>query len=413
MQSRRPRVGMALDTKQIEFRTENDVPRFNQYALMRIAPWPLGFVAALLFASGIWIEPTPEPYPASSRTAEQDLLETLQSLRMAADAPAERRILDEARQARERLEQPLRELCAVDDHRLLEQGVQAVGALGLVDLRPRLLELIDGEAEESVRVAAIAAADQLAPWSSDELFGFLTLGSSAEQIAALARMPGRSTPAPWEQALALLVEGDDEVRAAAMAAIPRQPPPRAMRGILALLRSDDVPTVVAGLHALARTEYVASYERQVTDLLASGDASVQVAALEVLALKGEPVAEPQVVWALALDRGIDARVRRHAMHCLERSGGFDADSIELAASGLEPLVAYFAARCLLSVGRASGVEVLIGLLGGPPSDAVNAARGLLSELTGLRADASAEAFRRAMAGVALPLASLPAPAIRF
>lgn len=386
-------------------------PQLNQYSLARTSLLGLGLVAALTFASGIWIEPRLEQQVAPVAPPVEPA-GILQRLGGASDPRIRERVLDEARAAGDRLLPLLREVLGDPEHVLVVPALDLAAVLGTPELAPLVRALASADDEE-VRGRALLSAEQFEPWSTEQLFDFLTQGSACEKIAALHIITDRSSSAPWEQALALLLDDAAPVRRAALEAIPDRPPPRAMRAMLSMMRSNATETVVAGLQAVSRTEFVAAHQKHITDLLARPDSEIGMAALAVLAGLEEPLAEPEVVWALALDPRSDLVFRARAMGCLERTESFDADRIERRLDAMAPEVRYFAARCLLRAGRIAGVRALVGLVDERPADVALASRTLLAELAGVDPTAAAEEFASGMRSIQLPLPELPPATLRY
>lgn len=380
----------------------------NQIALFRVAMVVLGVLALVFLIAGLCIQPGFESAGRQAR-ADEELNDLLQRLRATRDQQARERILRDGRREGRMATESLRRILLEEQHPLRTQAIECAGVLGVAELRPDVVAWAQSGTPE-VRAAAVRAAEQLGPWESAELAVFLQTESVPLQLAVLEIVSQRKD-APWSEVLQLLSSEEPAVRRAVLAAVPSRPSPEAAGALREVLDQDDSAVVSAGLAVLSRTEMIGELETEVMRLVRDLDPRVQAAALDCLAAKGAPVLEAQVLQDLALDSDAEANVRARALHCLERTGS-DLGQLRSQFGSLEPLLQYFAARCLLTAGDPQGGRLLLELID-EPAGAATASRQLLATLTHMSPGATAAEFRLELERQPLKAGPLPPPGVAF
>jgi HEAT repeat protein len=308
---------------------------------------------------------------------------TLKSL-AAAWSPDDRNRLVAAAQAERDLLAPQiqRALGRPTDGRILQQALVLAAALEVVEVR-REVGIIAQSGSVEARTLAISTAEQLSPWSPEELTVFLGDVAPEVQVAAL-ELAGKREDVPVREIVALLRSPFPQVRDAAVAAMPRHPDRTALEELCLLTRDEDAAVAATALAALGRTEASDGGEAAFLAALARDDAAVRSAALDALARRGTPIGYAQVVHRIAADHGLDAELRARALYCLERTDGCDLRALRRDLPTFEPLLRYFAARCLIRAEQREGIAILIDLLeraDSGPSEVSLASRRILTWLS--------------------------------
>lgn len=382
----------------------------NQIVLFRVATVFLGVLALSFLVAGLCIHPEFESGEKQARL-DAELTDLLQRLRATRDQQARERILRDGRREGRLATKTLRRILQNEEHPLLSQAVEYAGALGVAELRPDVVPWAERGGPEE-RALAVRAAEQLGPWTSQQLSAFLNQESVPVQLAVL-EIASRRSDAPWQEILSLLSSEDPKVRRAVLAALPSRPTPEAVTALRAALEADSTSVVVAALDTLSRTEAVAELEGDIMGLVADQDPRIQAAALHCLAAKGSPVAHVDVLHELVLDRSAEPYVRARALHCLERTGS-DLGELRRRFASLEPLLQYFAARCLVSAGDPEGGRLLLELVeDSSGADAGVASRQLLASLTHLSPGSTSAEFRSRLEQEPPRAGPLPPPGVAF
>lgn len=388
---------------------EADEPRFNQYLVVKIGMFVAGGMALFFASTAFWAGGGASIRTVRHAEAERELDAILAELRGAWDPRARARIVDGIG-AEEHLVGQLHRLLRMADHPMLPEAVQLAGAFGAEELGDAVIALVEHR-NAGVRAEAVRAGEVFAPWQPEELESFME-DVIPVCVAALEVSAG-SDDAPWDAVCSLLLSDVEEIRHAAENAISGTPPTDAVDQLWSMVKLGTTDEEMAALRALGRTTLVETFEDELTDLLwRSGDEAVLLA-LDVLATKAGELRQPGQLWALALDVSAATVVRARALHCLEKTRSFDADTVADAMFGFDPELQYHAARCLLVAGRPDGVRVLLDLIDSDEPDTVIATRRLLANLTGLSPGAQADDFAEALQERPWRGSKLPEPTFSF
>ncbi len=389
---------------------EQQVPRFNQVAFVKLCMITTGLASILLFGAVLFVNPDVRIVAGGQKlsAAEQEIVEILDSLRITWDQRDRTRILGEAQFLQDRYAAALQRILRMQGHPLLEQAVDYAGALGAPSSYQALVSLTKAK-DPVIRSKAVLAAERIEPWSTERLDEFLRLGIVPVQLAAL-RISSKRVDAPWESILGILHGDQPLLREASIQAIPEHPSGELADAIWRMVEFDDAGSVITGLQTIARTSLAVDFEQQLAMRMPMMAPSAQMLCLQILATRGASLRSSLQVWELAQDSTIELVVRAEALRCLEMTQSFDGALLSQHIFMFEPSLQYFAARCLLARGEESGVDVLMELLGGDDPDCDLASRQLLAWLTGHSPGSSREEFELARSGMQLR-APLPAPGI--
>ena len=191
--------------------------------------------------------------------------------------------------------------------------------------------------------------------------------------------------------------GDEELLDAAIHALPADPPAALVQDLVSMVRGGMEDEVELGLRALARTKPGADTEQKLTDLIDSLEPRAQLKFLDLLAGMETRLHDPRPVWAIAQNGG-ELRVRARAIYCLEQTRSFAAAELRDNLPGMDPLLRYFSARCLLQGGQGEGLVILLDLVDDDDStESCVASRRLLAWLTGRSPGTSRDEFERSLA----------------
>jgi hypothetical protein len=262
----------------------------------------------------------------------------------------------------EQCRQELPAILAEPGHALFRPAVVLTRHLGLVDLVELLVAALP-HADPGVQPLLVAAVEQLRPWDADELEELIDSDSGAVAVAALAAAGARG-PAGLESLVEQLVAPDAGKRAAALSALPVQLSRRQAEQLMAALADPAAVQSAEALLALSRCADVPDFEDFVASRLHGSDESV-AAALDALAARGEPLAQPERVLGVFQDARRPMRKRALAQLSIDRTTThFDAHELDLR-TGQGPLLDYLAARLLIQAQRAIGLQLLVDVVRAP------------------------------------------------
>lgn len=274
---------------------------------------------------------------------------------------------------------------------LFRPAVRLAVHLGLSDLACVLRNAMSSAHGEAL-AQLVTAADTLQPWGDEELEELFADDSTAAVQAALLCAAGRSVRPSDEAIAALLVAPAPEVRAAALAALPPRLSPALGEKIVEAQRGLGPEQASEAIRALSRCTDSPAVEAELLRRLEDGDAFL-APVLDALGRRGQPLARPDAIRAVAEDPSRPVSARARAFRCLEQTG--TSWSVErLAFPGMgHPVLDYYAARSLLRAGHASALTRLLDVVrsDGEPADESDArlvaearmgARQLLAQLSG-------------------------------
>jgi hypothetical protein len=243
------------------------------------------------------------------------------------------------------------------DPRRVTVALRAARELGYEDLALRVKRLAD-RGPVAVQAEAIQVGESLEAWSDAELARLLDRDEPAVVRAALAvvkRRPERF----MSQVLAKLQDPDSGVRAAALEAIPLDAPDDAVHEAIRLAAGGDPATRRIAFAALARMRIDGAIEAFLVEQLEVAEPVLRLAALETLARKRTPLAQPSAVLDVVDDPSASSAERAVAYRCLERTRTFQPLPASEAAG--DELTRYSCARLLVSAGRRQGADLLLQL----------------------------------------------------
>ncbi len=298
-------------------------------------------------------------------------------------------------------------------HPLVGEAAEYAGVSGAKSLRPDLERIVGSEAAPQLRVRALKAAERLAPWTKAQLRTFLHDDAPAVQLAALEVCASRPE-APIDIIIEILMSTRGQLREAALRAMPDVIPPEALQTIWESAEFGDAEDIEIALRALGRIRLANGDAFRLATLLPRLPARSMNTCLDILS-KFESLEHAKgPIWALARDSNLESVVRAHAMYCLEQTNAARPDEIVDSILVLDPLVRYFAARCLLIADREEAVPVLVDLIESDHFEAAVLSRRLLAWMTGRNVGLSKAEFEKILRD--LPRRRrrpLPPPGIAF
>lgn len=307
----------------------------------------------------------------------------------------------------------LRESLRQQHGKARERLVACAGIVGGSEVRCEVAN-IAAAGSGTAQVSAIEVAHRIRPWSRDELGDFLANKDQRVRVGTLETVARLGGELPPEALLACLVSDDRSEREAAVRAVPRHPSAELRSELERLLQHGDSRATAQAIAALSRCACANEYEEQVLACLGTRDDDVRRAALVFLGELGRAPAQPDRVWAVAVDTLQTPAVRALALQCLERTGSVDLDALRAQAPMMTPVERLLAARCLIRASDALAVDVLIELLAREcPSQVAESCRRHLAWLTGAAASSSGEQFRAAFDRSGRRLRTRHLPALGF
>ncbi|MFQ5505306.1 MAG: HEAT repeat domain-containing protein [Planctomycetota bacterium] len=243
----------------------------------------------------------------------------------------------------------------------LVAAVEVAGRLGIAEAAPYLYGLLN-DASPAVRAATIRAMDRLDSWSAEQLAGFLDDPAPQPVVEALAICGEREQP-PLLAILDRLADPRPEVQEAAVDALPEELPTEEARKKLLSLASDPTSRgALMAIRAMGVVEEFPGMEPCLLGALRSKNWNLRFAALESLSRLSHPLESTDEVRRLIMGPRVSVEEKVAAFLALERTGSVDRTWVAQMAKNLHPVIKLHAARCLVSVGDASGSELLIELL---------------------------------------------------
>lgn len=298
----------------------------------------------------------PGPLPEQFVAAQQLLLE----LRRAWNPNARARLLAHAAARAEEFAAGILWVLQRPDHDLIEPAVQVAGAWRLPGCLQALRQLAPSVAPQ-LRPQVVRAADAIEPWADPELAELLADTDSEVVHATLAAATARAE-VPWLLLFELLDHADPTVRDALVAAVPPDLPERFRAELRRHAESFDPVARATAARALHRTAGDGDALSRLLAALDHPDAAVRQSALRALAEQPGPLADPARIWAIVGDTAAALGERALALTCVERTRSFAAIATRDLEHVADPVLRYFAARCLISCGDGKGARMLIELL---------------------------------------------------
>ena len=314
---------------------------------------------AALIGIGLLLSGPEEAGPSASSSPFGEVEAVLGELRRTWKQDEKARVFEAAARRIDQLRSPLVSLLSEPSHPLMKEAVQLAAALDVREAHPAIVRLAKS-GPESIRPAAILAAERLEPWGREELADFLGEDTPPILITAL-EVSSSSVERPFLEIIDLFGHEEPQVREAASEAIPYELEPEILEELLAVARNATGDRALYAIRALGRTKLVAKVETFLVKQLDAPDTSLRMAALDALSAKGSPLTRSMPVWKLALDSREEPLVQAAAMSCLERTRSFTTTLIRKTLPRMGPLTRYFAARCLLTDGQKQGIAILLGL----------------------------------------------------
>ena len=208
-------------------------------------------VLALLAGVAWWLQPTAEQASAqkAARATATALERVLTDIQQAWQPEERRRVLSFAAEQSERFSAVLPQFLARGDSPLLRPGLELAGFLRVQAALPAIQKLA---LRPGLRLAALAAADNIEPLSDGEIAELLQDADETVIVAGLAMASRRNPPLP--DVIALLAHENNRVADAAMASLPLQLPVSLRPALEEISRNERKEVAARGFRGLLRVD---------------------------------------------------------------------------------------------------------------------------------------------------------------